>query len=141
MSANALQHTPGHAPKFVFTALNSSELAKSIFSLSHTQPLDNKPNELKWIDTKSSEEYLGEVKRLATNHEVLSTEDDPEGEQHGVEDALPDVPEQQHPGPVEPHREPLHRDVDERHAQAQGKDHPGGHSSTIISSSTTIIRH
>lgn len=48
-------------------------------------------------------------------HEVLSAEDDPEREQHGVEDALPDVSKKQHPGPVEANREPLHWDVDECH--------------------------
>lgn len=50
---------------------------------------------------------------------MLPTEDDPEGEQHGVEDALPDVPKEQHPGPIEANREPLHWDVDESHGDAQ----------------------
>ena len=56
---------------------------------------------------------------------MLPTEDDPEGEQHGVEDALPYVSEEQHPGPVEANGEPLHGDVDEGHGDAQSKDDPG----------------
>lgn len=59
-------------------------------------------------------------------HEVLPTEDDPEREQHGVEDALPDVPEEQHPGPVEANREPLHWYVDEGHGDTQSQDYPEG---------------
>jgi len=55
---------------------------------------------------------------------VLPTEDDPEREQHGVEDALPDVPEKQHPAPVEANREPLHWYVDEGHGDAQSEDDP-----------------
>lgn len=50
---------------------------------------------------------------------MFTTEDDPEGQQHGVEDSLSDVSEEKHPGPVEAHREPLHWDVDERHGDAQ----------------------
>lgn len=57
-------------------------------------------------------------------HEVLSTEDDPEGEQHGVEDALSDVSKKQHPGPVEADREPLHWDVDKCHGDAESQDYP-----------------
>lgn len=57
-------------------------------------------------------------------HEVLPTEDDPEGKQHGVEDALPDVSKKQHPGPVEANGEPLHWDVDERHGDTQSEDDP-----------------
>lgn len=59
-------------------------------------------------------------------HEVLPAEDDPEGQQHRVEDPLPDVSEKQHPGPVETDREPLHWDVDEGHRDAQSKDYPEG---------------
>lgn len=59
-------------------------------------------------------------------HQVLATEDDPEGEQHGVEDALPDVSKKQHPGPVEADGEPLHGDVDERHGDAESEDYPAG---------------
>lgn len=57
---------------------------------------------------------------------MLAAEDDPEGEEHGVEDALADVPKEQHPGPVEADGEPLHRDVDERHGDPQRQDDPGG---------------
>ena len=56
---------------------------------------------------------------LILYHEMFSTENDPEGEQHGVEDALSDVSEKQHPGPVETNGEPLHRDVDECHGDTQ----------------------
>ena len=55
---------------------------------------------------------------------MLPAKDDPEAEQHGVKDALTYVPEQKHPGPVEADREPLHRDVDEGHGDAQRQDHP-----------------
>lgn len=61
---------------------------------------------------------------IAGYHEVLATEDDPEGEQHRVEDALPDVSEEQHPGPVEADGEPLHWDVDERHGDPESEDYP-----------------
>lgn len=57
---------------------------------------------------------------------MLPTEDDPEGEEHGVEDALPDVSKKQHPGPVEANREPLYRDVDKRHGDTESKNHPDG---------------
>lgn len=57
---------------------------------------------------------------------MLAAEDDPEGEQHGVEDALPDVSKKQHPGPVEADGEPLHGDVDERHGDTESEDYPGG---------------
>lgn len=66
------------------------------------------------------------VVRMAWYHEVLPTENDPEGEEHGVEDALPDVSEKQHPGPVEADGEPLHRDVDERHGDTESEDYPEG---------------
>lgn len=56
-------------------------------------------------------------------HEVLPAEDDPEGEEHGVEDALSDVSKKQHPGPVEANGEPLYWDVDERHGDAKSKDY------------------
>lgn len=49
---------------------------------------------------------------------MLPAEDDPEGEQHGVEDALPDVSKKQHPCPVEADRKPLHWDVDECHGDS-----------------------
>lgn len=65
-------------------------------------------------------------------HEVLAAEDDPEGEQHGVEDALPDVSKQQHPGPVEADGEPLHWDVDESHGDPQSEDHPEGRENNAI---------
>lgn len=58
-------------------------------------------------------------------HEVLPTEDYPEGEEHGVEDALPDVSKKQHPGPVKANREPLHWDVDKRHGDTESKYNPG----------------
>lgn len=57
---------------------------------------------------------------------MLPAEDDPEGQQHGVEDTLPDVPKEQHPGPVEADGEPLHRNVDEGHGDAQREDDPVG---------------
>jgi len=46
---------------------------------------------------------LGQKGKIGSNHEMFSTEDDPEGKQHGVEDALTDVTKEQHPGPVETH--------------------------------------
>lgn len=57
---------------------------------------------------------------------MLAAEDDPEGEEHGVEDALPDVSKEQHPGPVEADGEPLHGDVDERHGDTESEDYPEG---------------
>lgn len=57
---------------------------------------------------------------------MLPTEDDPEGQQHGVEDSLPDVSKKQHPGPVEANREPLHWNVDKCHGDTQSKDYPEG---------------
>lgn len=57
-------------------------------------------------------------------HEVLPTEDDPEGEQHWVEDALSDVSKKQHPGPIEANRKPLDWDVDECHWDTQSEDYP-----------------
>jgi len=57
---------------------------------------------------------------------MFPAEDDPEGEQHGVEDALSDVSKKQHPGPVKANREPLHWDVDECHRDPQSKDYPKG---------------
>lgn len=60
---------------------------------------------------------------------MFSTEDDPEGEQHGVEDGLTDVTKQQHPGPVKAHREPLHWDINKGHGDSQSEDDPKrGHS-------------
>lgn len=59
------------------------------------------------------------------HHEVLPAEDDPETEEHGVEDALLDVLKQQHPRPLEAQREPLHRQVEHRHGDPQSEDHPG----------------
>lgn len=55
---------------------------------------------------------------------MFPAEDDPEGQEHGVEDALPDVSEEQHPGPVKANREPLHWDVDECHGDAQSENYP-----------------
>lgn len=55
---------------------------------------------------------------------MLPTEDDPEGEQHGVEDPLPDVSKEQHPCPVKADRKPLHWDVNECHGDAQSQDDP-----------------
>lgn len=72
--------------------------------------------------------------REAADHEVLPAEDDPEGQQHGVEDPLPDVSKQQHPGPVEAHGEPLHRDVDEGHGDPQSQDHPEGQEPNLVNS-------
>ena len=59
------------------------------------------------------------------DHEVFTTEDDPEAEERGVEDALLDVLKQQHPRPLEAQREPLHRHVQDGHGDTQGKNHPG----------------
>lgn len=58
------------------------------------------------------------------HHQMFSTEDDPEGEEHGIEDSLTNISKQQHPRPVEPDGEPLHWEVDEGHGDAQRKDHP-----------------
>lgn len=69
---------------------------------------------------------------------MLPTEDDPEGEEHGVEDALPDVSKKQHPGPVEANGEPLHRDVDKRHGDTESKYYPEG-AKTVLK--TTICHH
>lgn len=55
---------------------------------------------------------------------MFSTEDDPEGKQHGIEDALTDVTKEQHPGPVETHWEPFHWDIDEGHGDSQSEDNP-----------------
>lgn len=55
---------------------------------------------------------------------MLPAEDDPEGKQHGVEDALPDVSKKQHPGPVEANGEPLYWDVNECHGDTQSEDDP-----------------
>lgn len=78
---------------------------------------------------------------------MFSTEDDPEGEQHGVEDSLTDVSKQQHPRPVESDGEPLYWDVDEGHGDAQCKDQPlhrqtstQGSNTSSSSSSTTITK-
>ena len=42
-------------------------------------------------------------------HEMLAGEEDPEAEQHRVEDALSDVAEQQHERHVDPQRQHFHR--------------------------------
>lgn len=55
---------------------------------------------------------------------MFSTEDDPEGKQHGIEDALTDVTKEQHPGPVETHWEPFHWDIYEGHGDSQSEDNP-----------------
>lgn len=68
---------------------------------------------------------------------MFSTEDDPEGEQHGVEDSLTDISKQQHPRPVEPDGEPLDWDVDEGHGDAQSKDHPLHRQASSTQSSNT----
>lgn len=60
-----------------------------------------------------------------THHHVLSAEDDPKRQEHGIENALPNVSEEQHPRPVKADGKPLHRDVNERHGNSQSKDHPG----------------
>lgn len=57
---------------------------------------------------------------------MLTTEDDPEGEKHRIEDALSDITKQQHPGPVKPNGKPLHWDVDKRHGNPKGKDDSEG---------------
>lgn len=59
-------------------------------------------------------------------HHVLATEDNPEGEEHCIEDALSDIAKQQHPGPVEPNGKPFHWDIDESHGNAKGKDDSDG---------------
>lgn len=61
----------------------------------------------------------------STHHHVLPAEDDPKGEQHGIEDALSNVSEEQHPSPVKSDGKPLHGDVDERHGNSQSEDDPG----------------
>lgn len=68
------------------------------------------------------------------NHEVFPTEDDPETEERGVEDALLDIFKQQHPRPLKAQREPLHRHVQERHRDPQGQYYPeqGKYSPTSI---------
>lgn len=71
-------------------------------------------------------------------HQVLAAEDDPEGEQHGVEDALPDVPKEQHPGPVEADGEPLHGQVDERHGDPESQDDPEGAEPASVSHDPSI---
>lgn len=65
-------------------------------------------------------------KNKCCHHEVLPAEDDPETEEHRVEDALLDVLKQQHPRPLKDQREPLHRQVEHRHGDTQSEDHPGG---------------
>ncbi len=76
---------------------------------------------------------------------MLPAEDDPEGEQHRVEDALPDVSKKQHPSPVEANGEPLHWDVDECHGDTQSEDYPEGAKTILIfqtvSYFTNIIYH
>jgi hypothetical protein len=57
---------------------------------------------------------------------VLATEDDPEGQKHCVEDTLPDVPKQQHPGPVKANGKPFHWDIDKSHGNPKGKDDSDG---------------
>lgn len=61
-----------------------------------------------------------------THHHVLPAEDDPKRQQHGVENALPNVSKEQHPRPVKPDGKPLHWDVNERHGNSQSKDDPAG---------------
>lgn len=61
-----------------------------------------------------------------THHHVLPAEDDPKRQQHGVENALPNVSKEQHPCPVKPDGKPLHWDVNERHGNSQSKDDPAG---------------
>lgn len=53
---------------------------------------------------------------------MLATEDDPEGQQHRIEDTLSDVAEQQHPGPVKPNGKPFHWNIDKSHGNPKGKD-------------------
>lgn len=55
---------------------------------------------------------------------MFTTEDDPETEERGVEDALLNVFEQQHPCPLKAQGEPLHWHVQERHRDTQSKNHP-----------------
>ena len=55
---------------------------------------------------------------------MFTTEDDPEAEECGVEDALADVLKQQHPRPLKAQGEPLHWYIQERHRDPQSKDHP-----------------
>lgn len=55
---------------------------------------------------------------------MFSTEDDPKGKQHGVEDALTDVTKQQHPGPIKANREPFYWNIDEGHGDTKSKDNP-----------------
>lgn len=66
---------------------------------------------------------ISDIHKALPHHEMFSTEDDPEGEEHGVEDPLTDVSKQQHPRPVKSDGEPLYWDVDEGHGDAQRKDH------------------
>lgn len=73
------------------------------------------------------------------HHEMFSTEDNPEGEEHGVEDSLTNVSEQQHPRPVESDGEPLHWYVDEGHRDPQCKDHPEYRQTSPQGSDTSSI--
>lgn len=57
---------------------------------------------------------------------MLTTEDDPEGEKHCIEDALSDIAKQQHPGPVKPNGKPFHWDIDKSHGNPKGKDDSDG---------------
>ena len=64
------------------------------------------------------------TKELNSDHEVFATEDDPETEERGVEDALLHVLKQQHPRPLEAEGEPLHRNIQEGHGDTQSENHP-----------------
>ena len=46
---------------------------------------------------------------MNTHHHMLASEDDPETEEHGIEDALSDVREEQHVRHVQPQSEVLDR--------------------------------
>ena len=69
-----------------------------------------------------------------THHHVLSAEDDPKRQEHGIENALSNVSEEQHPSPVKSDGKPLHGDVNERHGNSQSKDDPGEAETPSLSS-------
>lgn len=56
---------------------------------------------------------------------MFTAEDDPETEEHGVEDALSEILKQQHPRPLKAQGEPLYWYVQECHRDTQSKDYPG----------------
>lgn len=81
--------------------------------------------------------YKGAQKCLLschTHHHVLSAEDDPKRQQHGIENALSNVSKEQHPSPVKSDGKPLHWDVNECHGNSQSKDDPAETETPSLSS-------